>query len=102
MRCYHCGGGLQKWKANDDPWVEHTKWFSNCDFIFLVKGEDFITEIKKTFLKKESDSEVMRQFRNRDQYVHFFTINSDVIRIRFVILMELCPHNISTTIFYKC
>lgn len=58
VRCYHCGGGLQKWKANDDPWAEHTKWFSNCDFIFLVKGEEFIAEVKRNHLIK-NESEVI-------------------------------------------
>lgn len=47
VRCYHCGNGLQKWKATDDPWFEHAKWFSSCDFLFLVKGEDFVNEIRK-------------------------------------------------------
>lgn len=59
VRCYHCGGGLQKWKANDDPWLEHTKWFSNCDFIYLVKGEDFITDVKQACLKKDANAEVV-------------------------------------------
>ena len=62
VRCYHCGGGLQKWKSNDDPWVEHAKWFSNCDFIFLVKGEDFVNEIKK---KSWSGNEEVRCFEKQ-------------------------------------
>lgn len=25
--CFHCGGGLQEWKENEDPWDQHAKWF---------------------------------------------------------------------------
>ncbi|VVC24368.1 BIR repeat,Zinc finger, RING/FYVE/PHD-type,Zinc finger, RING-type [Cinara cedri] len=42
VRCYYCDGGLQNWEASDNPWVEHAKWFPNCDFLTLVKGERFL------------------------------------------------------------
>lgn len=75
VRCYHCGGGLQKWKANDNPWLEHTKWFSNCDFIYLVKGEDFITDVKQACLKKDANSEVDNINRiTRVQFSKYFEI----------------------------
>ena len=40
--CFHCNGGLKKWEVGDDPWVEHARWFSGCDFVRLNKGSDFI------------------------------------------------------------
>ncbi|XP_050443226.1 baculoviral IAP repeat-containing protein 7-like [Adelges cooleyi] len=42
VRCYYCDGGLQNWELADNPWVEHAKWFPNCDFLNLVKGEKFL------------------------------------------------------------
>lgn len=42
VRCFHCNGGLQSWEQGDDPWIEHARWFGNCDFVRLNKGEDFI------------------------------------------------------------
>lgn len=42
MRCYYCDGGLQNWEKTDNPWVEHAKWFPNCGFLKLVKGEKFL------------------------------------------------------------
>ncbi|GLG97781.1 Death-associated inhibitor of apoptosis 2 [Gryllus bimaculatus] len=42
VRCFHCDGGLRQWDANDDPWVEHARWFSRCTYVMLVKGDEFI------------------------------------------------------------
>lgn len=46
VRCFHCGGGLWNWQDDDDPWVEHARWFPNCAYVMLVKGEAFIEEAK--------------------------------------------------------
>ncbi|GFX47662.1 e3 ubiquitin-protein ligase XIAP [Trichonephila clavipes] len=42
VKCFHCNGGLQSWEPGDDPWIEHARWFGNCYFLQLNKGEDFI------------------------------------------------------------
>lgn len=44
VRCYYCDGGLQNWEISDNSWVEHAKWFPNCGFLNLVKGEKFMDE----------------------------------------------------------
>ena len=36
--CFHCGGGIRKWKVNDDPWIEHNKFYPLCSSI-LVKNK---------------------------------------------------------------
>ena len=33
VKCFHCGGGLNKWENGDSPIDEHRKWFGNCEFI---------------------------------------------------------------------
>lgn len=42
VRCFHCDGGLRHWDPEDDPWVEHARWFPSCAFVRLVKGQEFI------------------------------------------------------------
>ncbi|XP_035215076.1 putative inhibitor of apoptosis isoform X2 [Stegodyphus dumicola] len=42
VKCFHCNGGLCNWEIGDDPWVEHARWFCNCDFLRMNKGEAFI------------------------------------------------------------
>lgn len=44
--CYHCNGGLEHWEADDDPFVEHAKWFPGCQFVSIVKGRDFIENVQ--------------------------------------------------------
>ncbi|XP_071443990.1 death-associated inhibitor of apoptosis 1-like isoform X2 [Hetaerina americana] len=46
--CFHCGGGLRDWAEDDDPWIEHAKWFSRCPFVNLVKGSDFVSQVTRT------------------------------------------------------
>jgi hypothetical protein len=50
-RCFFCGGGLRNWEADDNPWVEHARWFPQCAFLKQNKGEEFI----KAVLKKQQD-----------------------------------------------
>lgn len=42
VRCFYCDGGLRHWDPEDEPWVEHARWFPTCSFIRLIKGQDFI------------------------------------------------------------
>ncbi|NXG50293.1 XIAP ligase, partial [Psilopogon haemacephalus] len=43
--CFHCGGGLQEWQENDDPWDQHAKWFPGCSFVQNEKGIEFINNV---------------------------------------------------------
>ncbi|KAF5295949.1 hypothetical protein FQA39_LY12721 [Lamprigera yunnana] len=43
--CFHCGGGLKDWEDNDNPWEQHAKWFSKCNFVRLQKGHEYISKI---------------------------------------------------------
>ena len=36
VKCFYCDGGLRNWQSEDEPWVEHARWFSRCVFIRLV------------------------------------------------------------------
>lgn len=42
VNCFHCGSGLRNWEPEDDPWLEHARWFPQCRFVMLMKGEQFI------------------------------------------------------------
>ncbi|PKK26775.1 E3 ubiquitin-protein ligase XIAP isoform X2 [Columba livia] len=43
--CFHCGGGLQEWKENEDPWDQHAKWYPGCRFVIKEKGLEFINNV---------------------------------------------------------
>lgn len=57
VRCFHCSGGLRSWQHEDDPWEEHAKWFPQCPFLELVKGERYIQQVQSKM--KPSLDEVM-------------------------------------------
>merc|ERR1712223_477309 len=44
VKCFYCDGGLRNWQPEDDPWTEHARWFSECGFVRLVKGDEFISK----------------------------------------------------------
>ncbi|PSN55333.1 Death-associated inhibitor of apoptosis 2 [Blattella germanica] len=46
VRCFHCDGGLKDWDTDDDPWIEHARWFSRCGYVRLVKGDEFVQQAR--------------------------------------------------------
>ncbi|WAR07713.1 BIR7A-like protein [Mya arenaria] len=42
VRCFSCGGGMRNWEHGDDPWIEHARWFPNCQYVKQCKGQGFI------------------------------------------------------------
>ncbi|XP_014228800.1 death-associated inhibitor of apoptosis 1-like isoform X1 [Trichogramma pretiosum] len=58
--CYHCGGGLKNWEPQDDPWVQHAKWFSTCFYVRLVKGQEFINSVTGKHIPPLSEEETMK------------------------------------------
>lgn len=42
VKCFSCGGGLKDWEAEDEPWEQHAIWYSNCHYLQLMKGPEFI------------------------------------------------------------
>lgn len=47
VRCFHCNGGLRTWQKEDDAWFEHAKWFPQCQFVQLVKGDQYVKSVQQ-------------------------------------------------------
>lgn len=47
VRCFHCGNGLRNWEKEDKPWEEHARWYPNCNFVLLSKGQEFIDKVRR-------------------------------------------------------
>jgi baculoviral IAP repeat-containing protein 7/8 len=45
VACFSCGGGLKDWEEMDVPWEQHAMWYSKCEYLKLMKGQEFIDEI---------------------------------------------------------
>lgn len=46
VRCFHCDVLLYNWEPGDDPYKEHARWCPDCEYIQLVKGEQFVDDIQ--------------------------------------------------------
>jgi len=71
VKCFSCGGGLRDWEENDVPWEQHALWFSDCEYLKLVKGQNYIDSIRKLHDKKEKECEDNRQnvFQTKEEKV---------------------------------
>ncbi|XP_067675407.1 baculoviral IAP repeat-containing protein 7-like isoform X2 [Haliotis asinina] len=49
VKCYSCGGALRNWQADDDPWIEHARWFPRCPYLRHQKGDEFVDDIESNF-----------------------------------------------------
>jgi baculoviral IAP repeat-containing protein 7/8 len=49
--CFCCDGELTCWGPGDNEWLDHSRWFSSCLFVNLVKGRDFLNRAKKLHSK---------------------------------------------------
>ncbi|KAK3095682.1 hypothetical protein FSP39_017542 [Pinctada imbricata] len=47
VKCFYCGGILWDWEEGDDPWEEHAKWFPDCPWLKMAKGDNYINRIQQ-------------------------------------------------------
>lgn len=47
VRCFHCGNGLRNWEKDDDPWEEHARWYPECNYVLVKKGQEFIDKVRR-------------------------------------------------------
>lgn len=57
VMCFQCSGGLRSWQREDDAWFEHARWFPTCEFVQLVKGQQYIDQVQQQ--QRPSLAEVM-------------------------------------------
>lgn len=44
--CFYCGGRMKDWGPNDLPWEEHARWFGQCPYVLVMKGEDYVENVQ--------------------------------------------------------
>lgn len=65
VKCFSCGGGLKDWEAEDEPWEQHAMWYSNCEYLKLMKGEEYIAHC---LAKKENPSAASEQLQTPQEF----------------------------------
>jgi hypothetical protein len=55
VTCFYCNGSLHKWGANDNPMIEHARWFPHCLYAKHLCGNQLYEKIqisKKRLVKE--------------------------------------------------
>lgn len=79
--CYCCDGGLCNWDEEDDPWIEHTRWYPRCTYVRQRKGDQFVNSVKRNEFSFSTDSNPDVDDANKvasPSVTQGSTLNSDV------------------------
>uniref|UniRef100_A0A2C9LYU4 Uncharacterized protein n=1 Tax=Biomphalaria glabrata TaxID=6526 RepID=A0A2C9LYU4_BIOGL len=47
VSCFYCGGSLTNWEAEEDAWIEHARWFPNCNYLIQQMGRTFVATVQE-------------------------------------------------------
>ncbi|CAF2117534.1 unnamed protein product [Rotaria magnacalcarata] len=48
VTCFYCNGSLQNWGPNDNPMIEHARWFPHCAYSRQLCGEELCRKIQES------------------------------------------------------
>nr|XP_053656418.1 baculoviral IAP repeat-containing protein 3-like [Cherax quadricarinatus] len=98
--CFYCAGKIRTVSREDDPWIEHAKWFPTCSFLRVMKGDNFIKHCyytlnnlnKKTFIKENEIYELtendMKKILSLPMFERFKDFSTDEV-LFYVIKKEI-------------
>ncbi|CAF0905286.1 unnamed protein product [Adineta ricciae] len=72
VTCFYCNGSLQNWGPNDNPTIEHARWFPNCAYAKQLCGVELykkIQESKKAQQERAKANDTTKQDRNANSTV---------------------------------
>jgi hypothetical protein len=48
VTCFYCNGSLRNWDLNDNPMVEHARWFPRCAYAKQLCGDELYRKIQES------------------------------------------------------
>jgi hypothetical protein len=48
VTCFYCNGSLQNWGPNDNPKIEHARWFPHCAYAKQLCGPELYRKIQES------------------------------------------------------
>ncbi|CAF3353217.1 unnamed protein product [Rotaria socialis] len=48
VTCFYCNGSLQNWGVNDNPTIEHARWFPHCGYAKQLCGAELYRKIQNS------------------------------------------------------
>jgi baculoviral IAP repeat-containing protein 2/3 len=64
VTCFYCNGSLQNWGPNDNPMIEHARWFPHCAYAKQLCGDEMYRKIQES---KRAQQERARAIELRDK-----------------------------------
>ncbi|UJR15699.1 hypothetical protein I4U23_002633 [Adineta vaga] len=64
VTCFYCNGSLQNWGANDNPMIEHARWFPNCAYAKQLCGANLYKKIRATQQRFKESNKSSNQNEN--------------------------------------
>ncbi|XP_078525073.1 baculoviral IAP repeat-containing protein 7-B-like [Lissotriton helveticus] len=61
VKCFYCDGGLRNWEVDDDPLIQHAKWFPRCEFVQHVLGESYIAGVQYRYFGTQENQQVVQE-----------------------------------------
>lgn len=55
VTCFYCNGSLHKWGNNDNPMIEHARWFPKCLYAKHLCGNDLYEKIQMSKKRLHND-----------------------------------------------
>lgn len=49
IECFHCHDIIQKWNLYDNPWIEHARLISKCQYMVHFLGRDYVRRMTHTY-----------------------------------------------------
>jgi hypothetical protein len=47
VTCFYCNGSLQNWGENDNPLIEHIRWFPHCAYAKQLSGTELYNKVQE-------------------------------------------------------
>ncbi|CAF3768733.1 unnamed protein product [Rotaria sordida] len=58
VTCFYCNGSLQNWGSNDNPTIEHARWFPQCKYAKQLCGDKLYRKIQQSkYIQQERSRE---------------------------------------------
>ena len=66
VTCFYCNGSLHKWSANDNPMIEHARWFPQCRYAKDLCGNELYEKIQASKKRLQTSDKQVQQPRPED------------------------------------
>jgi hypothetical protein len=59
VTCFYCNGSLQNWGVNDNPTIEHARWFPHCAYAKQLCGDKQYRQIQESNQRRKGMSNLI-------------------------------------------